>query len=58
MQVIQMALTASAASVIEKHGGVPGRNNLLLDKLDADDYIQIMWAPSDEYLIKNSSSGL
>ena len=45
-----LALTASAASVIEKHGGVPGRNNLLLDhtlKLAADDYIQIMWAPSD-----------
>lgn len=45
-----LALTASAASVIEKHGGVPGRNNLLLDhtlKLAGEDYIQIMWAPSN-----------
>ena len=45
-----LALTVSAASVIEKHGGVPGANNLLLDhtlKLVGNDYIQIMWAPSD-----------
>jgi hypothetical protein len=45
-----LALTGSAASVIEKHGGVPGANNLLLDhtlKLAAEDYIQIMWAPSN-----------
>ena len=43
-------LTGSTASVIESHGGVPGAKNLLLDhtlKLAADDYIQIMWAPSD-----------
>ena len=43
-------LTGSTASVIESHGGVPGAKNLLLDhtlKLAADDYIQIMWAPTD-----------
>ena len=43
-------LTGSTASVIESHGGVPGANNLLLDhtlKLAGEDYIQIMWAPSD-----------
>lgn len=45
-----LALTTSAASVIESHGGVAGANNLLLDhtlQLVADDYIEIMWAPSD-----------
>ena len=45
-----LALTTNTASVIEKHGGVQGANNLLLDhtlKLAGDDYIQIMWAPSD-----------
>jgi len=45
-----LALTGSTASVIESHGGIPGANNLLLDhtlKLAGDDYIQIMWAPSD-----------
>ena len=45
-----LALTTSAASVIESHGGTPGANNLLLDhtlQLAANDYIEIMWAPSD-----------
>ena len=45
-----VALTTSTASVIEKHGGVPGSNNLLLDhtlQLVANDYIEIMWAPSN-----------
>lgn len=45
-----LALTTSVASVIEKHGGVPGANNLMLDhtlSLAADDYIEIMWAPTD-----------
>ena len=45
-----LALTGSTASVVESHGGIPGANNLLLDhtlKLAGDDYIQIMWAPSD-----------
>ena len=43
-------LSTSTASVIESHGGVPGANNLLLDhtlQLAADDYIEIMWSPSD-----------
>ncbi len=43
-------LTTNVASVIEKHGGVPGANNLLLDhtlKLAGGDYIQIMWAPTN-----------
>jgi hypothetical protein len=43
-------LTTTSVSVIESHGGVPGNNNLLLDHtllLAANDYIEIMWAPSD-----------
>ena len=43
-------LTTTAVSVIESHGGVPGSNNLLLDHtllLAANDYIEIIWAPSD-----------
>ena len=43
-------LTTNAASVIEKHGGVPGNNNLLIDhtlELARDDYIEIIWAPSN-----------
>ena len=45
-----LALTTTTASVIEKHGGVPGANNLFLDHtlhLVKDDYIELMWAPSD-----------
>ena len=45
-----LELTANTASVIEKHGGVQGANNLLLDhtlKLESNDYIEIMWAPTD-----------
>ena len=43
-------LTTTAVSVIEKHGGVRGNNNLLIDHtlvLAEEDYIEIMWAPSN-----------
>ena len=43
-------LTTIASSVIESHGGVPGNNNLLIDhtlSLAANDYIELIWAPSD-----------
>ena len=43
-------LTTTAVSVIENHGGVPGNNNVLLDHtllLAKDDYIELIWAPSD-----------
>ena len=45
-----VALTTTAASVIESHGGVPGNNNLLIDHtlvLQKEDYIELIWAPSD-----------
>jgi len=45
-----VALTTTAVSVIESHGGVPGNNNLLLDHtlvLARNDYIELIWAPSD-----------
>lgn len=43
-------LTTTAVSVIEKHGGVRGNNNLLIDHtlvLAEEDYIEIMWAASN-----------
>ena len=46
-------LTTTAVSVIESHGGVPGNNNLLLDHtlvLARNDYIELIWAPSDANL--------
>ena len=45
-----VALTTTAVSVIESHGGVPGNNNLLIDHtlvLQKEDYIELIWAPSD-----------
>lgn len=45
-----VALTTTAVSVIESHGGVPGNNNLLVDHtlvLQAEDYVELIWAPSD-----------
>ena len=45
-----VALTTTAVSVIESHGGIPGNNNLLLDHtlvLARNDYIELIWAPSD-----------
>lgn len=56
-----LPLTTNTVSVIEKHGGVRGGNNLLIDhtlKLDADDYIEIMWAPSDANLSLQSSAAI
>lgn len=56
-----LALTATTASVINKHGGVPGANNLLLDhtlQLVADDYIEIMWAPSDANITLAASAAI
>ena len=46
-------LTTTAVSVIEKHGGVRGNNNLLIDHtltLATEDYIELMWAPSNALL--------
>ena len=43
-------LTTLAISVIESHGGVPGRMIAVLDHtlhLVAEDYIELIWAPSD-----------
>ena len=43
-------LTTTTVSVIESHGGVPGGNNVLIDHtllLQANDYIELIWAPSD-----------
>jgi len=48
-----VALTATAVSVIESHGGVPGNNNVLLDHtllLQKEDYIELIWAPSDSQI--------
>ena len=45
-----VALTTTAVSVIESHGGVTGNNNLLIDHtlvLARNDYIELIWAPSD-----------
>jgi hypothetical protein len=45
-----VALTTTAVSVIESHGGVPGNNNLLIDHtlvLQKEDYIELIWATSD-----------
>ena len=56
-----LPLTTNAASVIEKHGGVPGANNLLIDhtlKLVANDYIQIMWSPSDANILLKAGAGI
>ena len=56
-----LPLTTNTASVIEKHGGVPGANNLLIDhtlKLAGDDYIQIMWAPSDANISLKSGAAI
>jgi|14BtaG_2_1085337.scaffolds.fasta_scaffold13977_3 hypothetical protein len=42
-------LTTLAVSVLEKHGGVPGRAVASLDhtlNLAANDYIELIWAPS------------
>jgi hypothetical protein len=45
-----MPLTTLSVSVIESHGGVPGRATAALDHtltLDAGDYIELIWATSD-----------
>ena len=42
--------TTTAASIIEKHGGIRGNNNLLIDRtltLAKEDYIELIWAPSN-----------
>ena len=45
-----VALTTLSVSVIESHGGVPGRMTAAFDHtliLDAGDYIELIWATSD-----------
>ena len=54
-------LTTNAASVIEKHGGVPGNNNLLIDhtlELAAEDYIELIWAPSNALITLKSGAAV
>ena len=56
-----LPLSTSTASVIESHGGVAGANNLLLDhtlQLVADDYIEIMWAPSDAQITLSAGAAI
>lgn len=48
-----VALTTTSVSVIQSHGGIAGSNNLLLDHtllLQAEDYVELIWAPSDANL--------
>jgi hypothetical protein len=47
--------------VIESHGGVPGNNNLLLDHtllLQAGDYIEVIWAPSNAQVTLSGSAAI
>ena len=56
-----LALTTNTCSVIESHGGVPGNNNLLLDHtllLQAEDYIEIMWAPSNAQVTLSAGAAI
>ena len=54
-------LTTTAVSVIESHGGVAGNNNLLLDHtlvLARNDYIELIWAPSDANLTLKAGAAI
>jgi len=54
-------LTTLAVSVLEKHGGVPGRVIAVLDhtlNLAAEDYIELMWATSNANISIQSSPAI
>ena len=54
-------LTTLGISVVESHGGIPGRMIAVLDhtlNLIAEDYLELMWAPSDAAVSIQSESAI